>query len=237
MKIGVIQFPGSNCDRDALSTSKSLLSGAWAEAANAKGEASYIWHRDTSMPKLDLVIVPGGFSYGDYLRSGAMAARSPIMAAIKRHASEGRYVMGICNGFQILTESGLLPGTLMRNAGLSFVCRHVHLRVENNQTVFTSQYQKDQVLEVPVAHHDGNYTADSDTIKAIEDNAQVAFRYCSPEGKLAVSYNPNGSLNHIAGIFNKEKNVLGMMPHPERVCDIATGGTDGKGVFLSLLAA
>lgn len=237
MKIGVIQFPGSNCDRDALSTSQRLLSGAWPEASTAKGDASFIWHRDTSLPKLDLVIVPGGFSYGDYLRSGAMAARSPIMAAVKKHASEGRYVIGICNGFQILTESGLLQGTLMRNAGLSFICKHLHLKVENNQTAFTRAYQKNQVLEVPVAHHDGNYVADSDTLKAIEDNAQVAFRYSTPNGELTAESNPNGSLNHIAGIFNKEKNVLGMMPHPERVCDAQTGGTDGKGVFLSLLAA
>ena len=237
MKIGVIQFPGSNCDRDALSTSKSLLSGAWSEASTAKGEANFIWHRDTSLPKLDLIIVPGGFSYGDYLRSGAMAARSPIMAAIKQHAQEGRYVMGICNGFQILTESGLLPGTLMRNAGLSFVCRHVHVRVENNATPFTAKYTKNQVLEFPVAHHDGNYTADEATLKSIEDNGQVAFRYCAPSGELSEIANPNGSLNHIAGIFNAQKNVLGMMPHPERVCDSLTGGTNGRGVFLSLFAA
>ena len=237
MKIGVIQFPGSNCDRDALSTSKSLLSGAWPEASAAKGEASYIWHRDTSLPKLDLIIVPGGFSYGDYLRSGAMAARSPIMAAIKKHAEEGRHVIGICNGFQILTESGLLPGTLIRNAGLSFVCRHVHLRVENSDTPFTKHYKKGQVLELPVAHHDGNYTADESTIKSLEDNAQIAFRYCTEKGDLSDTANPNGSARHIAGIFNTKKNVLGMMPHPERVCDTLTGGTDGRGVFLSLLAA
>lgn len=237
MKIGVIQFPGSNCDRDALSASKSLLSGAWPEASAATGEVGYIWHRNTSLPKLDLIIVPGGFSYGDYLRSGAMAARSPIMGAVKKHVEEGRHVIGICNGFQILTESGLLPGTLMRNAGLSFVCRHVHVRVENAGTAFTKYYEKGQRLELPVAHHDGNYTADKATLKSLEDNNQVAFRYCTSTGELSDGANPNGSANHIAGIFNAQKNVLGMMPHPERVCDSLTGGTDGRGLFVGLLAA
>jgi phosphoribosylformylglycinamidine synthase subunit PurQ / glutaminase len=229
MKIGVIVFPGSNCDRDAVSAAAML---------NPQGSVQKLWHGDAVLPSdLDLVIVPGGFSYGDYLRSGAMAAHSPIMQAVKEHAAKGRLVLGICNGFQILTEARLLPGTLLRNSKLAFICRTVSLKVENAALPFTRQYKKGQVIRVPIAHHDGNYFADGDTIKSLEDNHQIAFRYCDTSGTVTAEANPNGSLHNIAGITNKSGNVLGMMPHPERVCDPVTGGTDGRTLFTSLFAA
>ncbi|HEU5046464.1 MAG TPA: phosphoribosylformylglycinamidine synthase subunit PurQ [Rickettsiales bacterium] len=226
MKSSVIVFPGSNCDRDAFSILK--LTGC---------KPQMVWHGDSVLPASDLVVVPGGFSYGDYLRSGAMAAQSPIMREVIAHAKRGGLVLGICNGFQILTESGLLPGTLMRNAKLKFICREVYLRVEQNDTRFTSKYGKNQVINVPVAHHDGNYFADADTIKALEDNKQVAFRYCDEAGNITAEANPNGSLGNIAGVYNKEKNVLGMMPHPERHSEEIVGNIDGRAMFESLLAA
>lgn len=226
MKSCVIIFPGSNCDRDALVALQ--MTGL---------QPHMVWHADARLPACDLVVVPGGFSYGDYLRSGAMAAHSPIMKEVVTHARRGGLVLGICNGFQILTETGLLPGTLMRNARLKFLCRDVHLRVENNGTAFTSAYDKGQVITVPIAHHDGNYFANQNTLKALEDNEQIAFRYCDAQGNIAASGNPNGSLGAIAGIYNKEKNVLGMMPHPERHCDPLTGPTDGRALFESLRAA
>lgn len=236
MKTGVVVFPGSNCDRDAVSATESLLRGDWG--IDVQGSVRKLWHGDASIPSdLDLVIVPGGFSYGDYLRSGAMAAHSPIMQAVKEHASKGGRVIGICNGFQILTESGLLPGTLLRNRDLAFICRTVHLKVENTSLPFTRHYAKGQVIRVPVAHHDGNYFADANTLKALEDNEQIAFRYCDEAGNATEAANPNGSQHNIAGITNAAGNVLGMMPHPERVCDPATGGTDGRALFTSLLAA
>ena len=228
MKSAVIVFPGSNCDRDAKTTLQSL--------GNPKN-VQMVWHHDATLPKVDVVVVPGGFSYGDYLRSGAMAAHSPIMKEVIAHADRGGHVIGICNGFQILTEAGLLPGTLMRNAKLKFLCREVLLRVENNKTAFTSGYKKKQVINVPIAHHDGNYFADAKTLKGIEDNDQIAFRYCDENGKLTAESNPNGSLKNIAGVFNKKKNVLGMMPHPERHAEALTGGTDGRALFESLLKA
>jgi phosphoribosylformylglycinamidine synthase len=187
-----------------------------------------VWHGDNSLPKVDLVVLPGGFSYGDYLRSGAMAAHSPIMREVKAHADSGRLVMGICNGFQILTESGLLPGVLMRNSKLKFVCREVSLNVKTTATPFTSKYKKGQVINVPVAHHDGNYFADDATLKSLQDNDQIVFTYVD---------NPNGSLLDIAGICNKSRNVLGMMPHPERHSEALLGGVDGATMFESLLAA
>jgi phosphoribosylformylglycinamidine synthase len=196
-----------------------------------------IWHGDSELPSCDLVVVPGGFSYGDYLRSGAMAAHSPIMREVVAHAKRGGLVLGICNGFQILTEAGLLPGTLMRNARLKFLCREVFLRVETNATAFTSAYDNGQVISVPIAHHDGNYFADADTLKSLEDNTQIAFRYCDAKGEIADKDNPNGSVNAIAGVYNAKKNVLGMMPHPERHADALTGGIDGRALFESLLAA
>ena len=226
MTIGIVVFPGSNCDRDAYLVLK-------ATGCNP----IKVWHADTTLPDCDLVVVPGGFSYGDYLRSGAMAAHSPIMGEIKRHAEKGKKVLGICNGFQILTESGLLPGTLLRNAKLKFLCRNVHLRVEQTNTPFTSRYSKGQVITIPIAHHDGNYYAEEATLRAVEDNGQVAFRYCEADGSLAPEANPNGSAGNIAGVFSQKKNVLGMMPHPERHAELLTGGIDGVALFESLLAA
>jgi len=226
MQSSVIVFPGSNCDRDAYSVLR--MTGC---------KPHMVWHQEATLPACDLVVVPGGFSYGDYLRSGAMAAHSPIMREVIAHATRGGLVLGICNGFQILTEAGLLPGTLMRNAKLKFICREVLLRVENTGTVFTSAYEKNQIINVPIAHHDGNYFADGNTLKSLEDNEQIAFRYCDAQGKPSEEANPNGSAGNIAGIYNKEKNVLGMMPHPERHSENATGGIDGRALFESLLAA
>ena len=217
MKSAVIVFPGSNCDRDA----KTVLA--------ATGLAPVmVWHGDHALPKVDLVVLPGGFSYGDYLRSGAMAAQSPVMREVKAHADKGGLVLGICNGFQVLTEAGLLPGILMRNQKLKFICREVALNVETTATPFTKNYKKGQTINVPVAHHDGNYFADSATLKSLQDNDQIVFTYLD---------NPNGSQLNIAGICNKSRNVLGMMPHPERHAEGLLGGVDGKILFTSLLAA
>ena len=227
MKAAVIVFPGSNCDRDAA-----------VALENATGERPYmVWHRDSTLPKVDLIVVPGGFSYGDYLRAGAMAARSPIMLDVVRRAQDGVPTLGICNGFQILTEAGLLPGALMRNAGLNFVCRKVALKVENSQTFFTAGYAARQVIEFPIAHHDGNYFADDDTLDRLEGEGQVAFRYTTPEGEPAHEGNPNGSSRNIAGIFNASKTVLGLMPHPERAADPLHGGTDGRIMFDAMARA
>ncbi len=217
MKSAVITFPGSNCDRDGFTVLQSLGLNPVA-----------VWHRDSTLPKVDVVYIPGGFSYGDYLRSGAMAAQSPIMREVKKHADAGGFVLGVCNGFQILTESGLLPGILLRNAKLKFLCKEVALKVENNSTAFTKKYAAGQTINVPIAHHDGNYFADDATLKSLQDNAQIAFTYVD---------NPNGSRANIAGILSAKKNVLGMMPHPERHAETLLGGVDGKGVFESLLAA
>jgi len=218
VKSAVIVFPGSNCDRD--------LAVALREAT---GEApAMVWHRETELPEgVGLIGVPGGFSYGDYLRSGAMAARSPVMRAVVEAAGRGVAVLGVCNGFQILTEAGLLPGALMRNAGLNFVCRDVPLTVENSQTAFTSRYRQGETITVPVAHHDGNYSADTETLDRLEGEGRVVFRYAD-----AV----NGSARNIAGIVNDAGNVLGMMPHPERMIDPAHGGTDGRRLFEGLIA-
>ncbi|TAN50652.1 MAG: phosphoribosylformylglycinamidine synthase subunit PurQ [Rhodospirillales bacterium] len=227
MKAAVIVFPGSNCDRDVAVS---------LEAATGKPPLM-AWHRDTELPKLDLIVVPGGFSYGDYLRSGAMAAHSPIMREVKARADQGVRVLGICNGFQILTEAGLLPGVLMRNRNLKFCCQDVHLTVTRNDTVFASQYRRGQVIRIPIAHADGNFFANSDMLNRIEDEGQVAFRYCDEEGGLTNDANPNGSLNNIAGVYNMSGNVLGLMPHPERLADPQLGGTDGKPMFDSLVEA
>jgi phosphoribosylformylglycinamidine synthase subunit PurQ / glutaminase len=217
MQAAVIVFPGSNCDRD-LAVAIHDVSGQ---------SPAMVWHRETELPPgLDLIAVPGGFSYGDYLRSGAMAARSPVMRAVKAAADKGVRVLGICNGFQILTETGLLPGALMRNAGIDFVCRDVGLSVANSQSVFTSHYQADEAIRVPVAHHDGNYSADAATLDRLEGEGQVAFRYAEKV---------NGSARNIAGILNDAGNVLGMMPHPERMIGAAHGGDDGRRLFAGLL--
>ena len=217
MKSAVIVFPGSNCDRDLAVALRDI-----------SGEApAMVWHGETSLPdKLDVICVPGGFSYGDYLRSGAMAARSPIMRAVVDAANQGRTVMGICNGFQVLTEAGLLPGALMRNAGIKFVGRDVALTVANSQTAFTSRYDADEILTFPVAHHDGNYFADTDTLDRLEGEGRIVFRYAEPV---------NGSARDIAGIVNETGNVIGMMPHPERMIEDAHGGTDGRRMFEGLL--
>lgn len=222
----VIIFPGSNCDRDVISTVHHI-SGK---------QPHVIWHTETTLPAhIDLIILPGGFTYGDYLRSGAMAARSPIMQEVVKKAAQGTYVLGICNGFQILTESGLLPGTLLRNKSLKFICKSVYLKPVNTNTVYTKAYTNHPTISIPIAHQDGNYFATQDTLKSILDHNQVAFQYCNQDGNLSDTANPNGSLHHIAGIFDTSKRILGMMPHPERACDPLTGGKDGIPLFESLL--
>ena len=219
MTSAVLVFPGSNCDRD--------LAVAIREVTGRP--PAMVWHRDTMLPAgTDLIAIPGGFSYGDYLRSGAMAARSPVMQAVVAAAGEGRTVLGICNGFQVLTETGLLPGALMRNAGLNFVCRNVKLEVANSQSIFTSRYAAGETVTIPVAHHDGNYFADDETLARLEGEGRIAFRYAEPV---------NGSAHAIAGILNDAGNVLGMMPHPERLIEDAQGGTDGRRLFEAVQAA
>ena len=227
MRAAVIVFPASNCDRDMI-VALEKITGTRPHA---------VWHRDTALPEVDLIALPGGFSYGDYLRAGAMAARSPIVAEIVRRAEAGVAVLGVCNGFQVLTETGLLPGALMRNADLKFVCRDVTLKVETASTRFTNAYTAGQTITIPVAHHDGNYFADDDTLAALEDGGQVAFRYVDGAGRATAAANPNGSRNNIAGITNARGTVLGMMPHPERLIEPALGGSDGRGLFESLLNA
>ena len=218
MKSAVIVFPASNCDRDAAVALEDMTGK----------KPAMVWHQDSALPDVDLVVLPGGFSYGDYLRSGAMASQSAVMRAVKAHAEKGGAVLGICNGFQVLTESGLLPGALMRNAGLKFVCRPVALTVEETQSAFTRKYDKGQDVVFPVAHGDGNYYADEETLNRLEGEGRVMFRYRD---------NPNGSIRDIAGILNEKRNVLGLMPHPERVVDPLTGGTDGRALFQSLIEA
>jgi phosphoribosylformylglycinamidine synthase len=224
VKAAVIVFPGSNCDRDV----------ATALAQSLGRKPAMIWHRETELPALDLVVIPGGFSYGDYLRCGAMAAHSPIMREVKARAGKGTLVLGICNGFQVLTETGLLPGALMRNASLRFVCKDALLKVENSSSAFTRGYNAGQIVRIPVAHGDGNYFADPETLRRLEDENRVAFRYVDAEGHATDDANPNGSLANIAGILNERGNVLGMMPHPERLSDPLLGGTDGRAMFEAL---
>jgi phosphoribosylformylglycinamidine synthase len=227
MKAAVIVFPGSNADRDA----------AVAVEQSVGAPPAMVWHRDTELPKVDLIVVPGGFSYGDYLRCGAMAAHSPIMKEIKRAADTGTRVLGICNGFQIITEAGLLPGTLMRNKELRFICKDVHLRVEQTDSDFTRRYASGEVIRIPVAHAEGNFFADDATLNAIEDKGQVAFRYASAVGDVSDATNLNGSQRNIAGVFNAKRTVLGLMPHPERMSDPVLGGADGRKMFDALVEA
>lgn len=225
MRAAVIVFPGSNRERDV---------GAALRQANGR-EPAYVWHAETFLPHgTDLVVLPGGFSYGDYLRCGAIAARAPVMDAVRKHAKKGGLVLGICNGFQIACEAGLLPGVLMRNASLRFVCRRQYLRVERSDTRFTSAYAPHQVIDVCIAHGEGNYVANAKVLEKIEGEGLVAFRYCDSGGALTPSANPNGSVNNIAGIYSDKFNVLGMMPHPENLIDRLVGGIDGRGLFQSL---
>ena len=227
MKAAVIVFPGSNCDRDVQVALRQSMGC----------EPLMVWHKDSSFEVVDLIVLPGGFSYGDYLRCGAMAAHSPVMKEVVRRAQGGTPTLGICNGFQVLTECGLLPGALMRNANLKFVCRDVTVRVETSQSILTNKYEAGQPIRIPVAHHDGNFTADAATLQALEDRGQVAFRYCAGNGEDATQANPNGSARDIAGVFNETKTVLGMMPHPERLADQELGGSDGRALFDGLVEA
>ncbi len=226
MKFGIVTFPGSNCDEDAYV--------AVTQALGAP--AVRLWHKDHDLQGADVVILPGGFSYGDYLRAGAIARFSPIMREVIAHANRGGPVLGICNGFQILCEAHLLPGALLRNASLQFVSEVVTLRVENTDTRYTNRYRQGQLLRIPVAHGDGRFTTDADGLRALEDAGQVVFRYCDRDGAITPQANPNGSLDNIAGIINAGGNVLGMMPHPERAVDAPLGSTDGLALFESLLA-
>jgi phosphoribosylformylglycinamidine synthase I len=225
LKFGIIVFPGSNCDHDSHYVAETILGQ----------EARLIWHKEASLGDLDIVILPGGFSYGDYLRCGALARFSPIMKDVVRFANNGGIVFGICNGFQVLVEAGLLPGVLLRNDSLKFVCKYVNLRVENAGTLFTSRCRKGEILEIPIAHGDGNYFTDDDTLKRLEDGNQVVFRYCDQSGILTGESNPNGSISNIAGIINEQGNVMGMMPHPERASDPSLHHTDGRKVFDSIV--
>jgi phosphoribosylformylglycinamidine synthase len=224
MKSAVIVFPGSNRDTDMMV--------ALEQVTGTKPLS--IWYAETVLPPLDLIVLPGGFSYGDYLRSGAIAARAPVMRAVAERAAAGVAVLGVCNGFQILCEAGLLPGVLMRNASLRFVCREVHLRVETTDTLFTRQYAKGQVIRAPVAHGDGNYRCDDETLRRLKGEDRVAFRYVDAEGCTSDAANPNGSLDAIAGILNEKRNVLGLMPHPENLIEPLHGGTDGRALFRGL---
>ena len=227
MKAAVIVSPGSNCDRDVQV----------ALRQSAGSDPIMHWHGDANLPDVDLIVVPGGFSYGDYLRAGALAAQSPVIREVVARANQGVPVLGICNGFQILTECGLLPGVLMHNAGLKFICRDVDLRVEATDTVFTRDYVNGQIIRIPVAHNEGNYFADDDTLNRLDGEDRVAFRYCSSEGAVTAADNPNGAARNIAGILNEGRNVLGMMPHPERLADAMLGGTDGRPMFDGLVEA
>ena len=228
MNSAVIVFPGSNCERDIAFTINKVMGH----------QPQMIWHQEEALPaNLDFVVIPGGFSYGDYLRSGAMAANSPIIKDLKNRAQKGLPTIGICNGFQILIECGLLDGALLRNRDLKYICRDVHLRVEESDSVFTNSYRKKQIIKIPIGHHDGNYFANSETLKKLEDEQLIAFRYCDKNGIISENSNPNGSLNNVAGVFNSEKTILGMMPHPERLADPKLGGEDGTPLFNSLVEA
>ena len=225
MKFAVILFPGSNCEVDCVHVIKEVL----------QEPVTTVWHKDTDLSDFDAVILPGGFSYGDYLRCGAIARFSPIMDAVIAHAKAGKPLLGICNGFQILTECGLLPGPLLKNTSLQFICEDRWLRVDNNQTQFTNLYHDQQVIRIPIAHAEGNYFADPDTIARLEDHRQIVFRYCDSSGAVTAEANPNGSIHNIAGIINEAGNVLGMMPHPERLSEKILGGDDGLLLFESML--
>lgn len=225
MKFGVVVFPGSNCDEDMVYTLKNLLGQTVVK----------LWHKDTSLQDTDFVILPGGFSYGDYLRTGAIARFSPIMNEVAKHAQKGAYVMGICNGFQILTEAGLLEGVLLRNNNQKYVCKNIHIKVQNTSTIITKDLSQKKAYKIPIAHGEGRYYAPKNIVEQLKENEQILFRYCDETGKITKSANPNGSLENIAGICNKTKNVFGMMPHPERATNPLLGNIDGKDFFESIL--
>jgi phosphoribosylformylglycinamidine synthase subunit PurQ / glutaminase len=225
MKFGVVVFPGSNCDHDACHAVGAVLGQP----------VEFIWHQSEQVAGFDAIILPGGFAYGDYLRTGAIARFSPVMKAVERFARHGGLVLGICNGFQILLEAGLLPGAMLRNAGLRFLCRHVHIRVETTATPFTSAARPSQVLKIPIAHSEGNYFCDPQTLAELERNDQIVFRYTTPDGREDPGANPNGSLANIAGLCSRERNVLGLMPHPERASEAALGSADGAVIFRSMV--
>ena len=225
MKFGVLVFPGSNCDHDTYNVLSEI----------AHQPVTFLWHDSEDLQNVDAVLVPGGFAYGDYLRTGAIARFSPVMQSVRKFADAGGLVLGICNGFQILTESGLLPGALMRNAGLKYICKQVHLRVETTDTPFTNQLEKDEVLQIPIGHMEGNYYCDAETLHELESEDRIAFRYATPVGEITPGANPNGSLANIAGILNKGRNVLGMMPHPDRSSESLLGSADGYKIFASML--
>jgi phosphoribosylformylglycinamidine synthase subunit PurQ / glutaminase len=225
MKFGVLVFPGSNCDHDAYNVIAEI----------AHQPVQFLWHDSEDLAGVDAVLVPGGFAYGDYLRTGAIARFSPVMQAVKRFADAGGLVLGICNGFQILTEAGLLPGALMRNAGLKYICKQVHLRTETTNSAFTSQLTKGEVLQIPIGHMEGNYYCDPETLRQLEAEDRIAFRYSTASGEITPQANPNGSLGNIAGILNANRNVLGMMPHPDRSSESLLGSADGLKIFTSLI--
>ena len=227
LKFAIIVFPGSNCDHDAYHAARHVL----------RHDAEFVWHKETSLKNADVVVLPGGFSHGDYLRTGAIARFSPVMNAVADFARQGGPVLGICNGFQVLLESGLLPGAMLRNRDLKFHCEHVFVRVEQTNTPFTLRATRGQVLRLPIAHGEGNYYADPATIQALEDTGRIVFRYCNPAGETADEANPNGSLHNIAGVCNETRNVVGLMPHPERACEAVLGSADGLVMFESVVAA
>jgi len=225
MRFGVVIFPGSNCDYDCYYVIKEVMGQ----------DVSFIWHKEENLKGYDCIVLPGGFSYGDYLRTGAIARFSPVMRGIEKFAREGGLVIGICNGFQILLEAGILPGAMRKNESLHFICKSIYIRVENNNTPFTRIFQKGQVLKIPIAHFEGNYYADSQTLKKLKEDNQIVFRYCDKEGRILSEANPNGSVEAIAGICNEEGNVLGMMPHPERASEAILGSEDGRGIWESII--
>ena len=227
MKFGVIMFPGSNCDHDAYHV----------VSKHVGQPVQFIWHKETDLSSYDAVIIPGGFSYGDYLRCGALAKFSPVMQSVKNFAAEGKFVFGICNGFQILCESGLLDGALMRNRDLHFICNHINIKVETTDSPYTNELEENKVLSIPIAHAEGNYFCDDETFSKLEANKQIIFRYCDENGDVTDKSNPNGARSNIAGICNETRNVLGMMPHPERACEELLGSNDGLGIFSSLTKA
>jgi phosphoribosylformylglycinamidine synthase I len=227
MKFGVVVFPGSNCDHDAFYAIGNVL----------RKPVEFIWHQSENLANCDAIILPGGFSYGDYLRTGAIARFSPVMKSVEKFANSGGIVFGVCNGFQILCEAGLLPGAMMRNSGLRYICRHVHIRVEQTDTPFTSSAQPGQILKIPIAHNDGNYTGDEAALAELEKNRQVIFRYTTPDGSDDDAGNPNGAVHNIAGVCNRERNVAGLMPHPERAVESALGSADGLVIFRSMIEA